>query len=121
MTKERIAQIRALLENATPGPWEIYRYRHGGGRIGKLGVQNEFDKRALVADTYNEGDRELLYAAPTIIAELLSELDRLTMERDEARQAAIDLDDMLRRRLGIVTDVCEDILRFRRELDNGNR
>ena len=89
MTKERIAEIRALLENATPGPWEIIRYEHGGGRIGRFGDPNKGEPRELVFDTFNEGDRELLYAAPTIIAELLAELDELRLSNSYARGVLI--------------------------------
>lgn len=54
--------IKERVEAATPGPWAIARYQHGGGR-----VATSFDPadRELVADLYHEGDREFLYAART--------------------------------------------------------
>lgn len=63
-----IETIKARAEAATPGPWAIARYQHGGGR-----VATSFDPadRELVADLYHEGDREFLYAARTDVPALL--------------------------------------------------
>ena len=87
------AEIRELLRNITPGTWEMYRYSTGGGRIFVEGIGNHYEGRSLVADmepvrrdpehgatAYHEGDREFLFAAPTIVADLLAEVDRLRTE-----------------------------------------
>jgi hypothetical protein len=64
MTREA---IRQRLAAATPGPWEVMRYSHGGGRI--------YHGHDLVADTYREGDREAIAHAPTDLAALLAVAD----------------------------------------------
>ena len=74
-------RAKKLLADATPGPWSISRYDHGGCRAF---VQDD-RTRSLVFDAYHEGDSELLFAAPTIIRELIEENERLASERDEAR------------------------------------
>jgi len=43
----------------TPGPWERVVYDHGGSRI--------FKGRTLIADTFQAGDRDLLFAAPDLL------------------------------------------------------
>lgn len=77
MRDERVQEIRERLSKATPGPWDIYRYRHGGGRLCVDDDQQPGRERSLIADLYNEGDRELLYRAPTDLADLLAEREKL--------------------------------------------
>ena len=48
-----------LQEKATPGPFEVWRYDHGGGRC----VAGDGDDLTLIADYYQEGDREFHFAA----------------------------------------------------------
>lgn len=55
-----------LAEAATPGPRTLRRYDHGGGRLSSA------DDRQLVADVYNEPDREYIAAAsPEVVAALV--------------------------------------------------
>ena len=63
-------KLRALLAEATPGPYAVSRYRHGGGR-----VSDEATGRVLIADLYNEADRELWIAAVNALPALLDVLD----------------------------------------------
>jgi hypothetical protein len=48
-----VTNAKRLLEQATPLPWDLYAYVNGGGRFHR-------DDRTLVADVYNEGDRDLI-------------------------------------------------------------
>jgi hypothetical protein len=87
-------EIRALIDAATPGPWEIYRYRTGGGRIHISGDDGR--PRTLIADmdadldsvatVYNEGDREFMFAARDLVPALLERA-----QRAEARLAECEL------------------------------
>ena len=74
---DRRAQIAARLAEATPGPWRVNRYDHGGGR-----AYIEEPRRTLIADLYQEGDREMLAHAPDDLRYLL---DALAAERVAAR------------------------------------
>lgn len=69
-----LAQIRERVAAATPGPWEIARYPHSGGRI-FVGVEDVSMPRRLIADAFNEGDREFLFAARTDMPRLIAALD----------------------------------------------
>lgn len=79
--------IEARAEAATPGPWDIYRYRHGGGRICIDDSEQPGRRRALIADmdggpdavatAYNEGDREFLFHARADVPALVAEVRRL--------------------------------------------
>lgn len=64
---EVIARVRELDEKATPAP-ALTRYGHGGGRAW-TGTALE-PGRTLVADYYNEGDREFYHAARTLLPRL---------------------------------------------------
>lgn len=68
---DRLAEIRARLDAATPGPHVQNRYDHGGGR------SYVESPRQLVLDVYEEGDREFYFHAPADIAYLLSALTSL--------------------------------------------
>lgn len=65
--------IKTQLATITPGPWEVERYRHGGGRIWhhpRPGI------RFLIADTYEgERNREFIAAAPTHVARLTAAVE----------------------------------------------
>ena len=74
---DRRAQIEARLAAATPGPWRVDRYDHGGGR-----AYVEEPRRTLVADFYQEGDREMLAHAPADLRWLLDALAEAEAERD---------------------------------------
>lgn len=73
----RLAEIEQREQVATPGPWEMFRYGNGGGRI-------HLSERTLIADmegdpdqvatVYNEGDREFLFSAREDVPWLVSQL-----------------------------------------------
>lgn len=71
MTPEQLAEIEGRLAAVTPGEWELSRYDHGGGRI-----WDSATKRVLIADLYQEGDREFIAHARTDIPALIAELKR---------------------------------------------
>lgn len=74
------ARLAPLAAAATEGPLELARYDHGGGRLAK------FDgARILVADFFNEGDREFIVA----LVNAYSEIDAL-LARGEAAEADAD-------------------------------
>ena len=76
-------ELRRLAKAATKGA-TLERYRNGGGRLAILGIPRE-----LVADFFNERDREFYAAAnPAAVLDLLDQLDAA-----EARLAAIEATD----------------------------
>ncbi len=91
MTDEELAAIDARRAAITSGEWRIIRYDRGGGRIYVAGDRDGGDggeRRALVADmdtresdgvatAYHEGDREFFFHAPSDVARLRAEVDRL--------------------------------------------
>jgi len=96
MTDPRIAAIRARLEAATKGPWEKRPWHVAGqksppkwsisapGRhIAMVGNANGQTKPAW------EADADLIAAAPTDLAWLVGEVERLTAERDGLRASLI--------------------------------
>ena len=96
MTDRTDDEITALCEAATPGPWEIYRYRNGGGRIHIAGDHGR--KRDLIADmepdgdvtAYSEGDREFLFAARTLVPSLLARAQKAEAEAEDLRRQLLD-------------------------------
>ena len=64
MTNERIAEIRAMLEGISPAPWA-----ETPGRV----VVNAGD--LIVAHVMWASDNAIIAAAPTVIAELLTEVE----------------------------------------------
>lgn len=65
----RIAEIRERWSNATDVPLTAIRYEHGGGRLYVDG-----DRRQLVLDAYEEGDREFYFNAYADMGELFDAL-----------------------------------------------
>lgn len=75
MTQEIINRLKELLAKATDvTEADLMRYEHGGGRWAKL----RDGERTLVADFYNEADREAHVAAWLALPALLSTLTNLT-------------------------------------------
>ncbi len=78
MTPERLAEIRARLEAATPGPWAIYGtigfeyHVRTGGTTAAVPTTGE-----PVADAALNRDAEFIAHAPTDIADLLAEVELL--------------------------------------------
>jgi hypothetical protein len=86
--EKRVAEIAERVGKATGGlsTVQITRYEHGGGRI----FLADGDSRELIADLYDEGNREFVYHAFGDIAYLLSlvaSLSRRAGEADELRKA----------------------------------
>lgn len=80
MTPERIAELRALAEAATPGPWlpDMNRRPHGvGNDYATLVTQGD----ALVCDTWNQpfsnADGRFIAAARTALPEALDAIERV--------------------------------------------
>lgn len=74
-----IEKIRELLEKANRSPSRtLIRYDHGGGRLYIPGDGDE--RRDLIADFYDEANREFYYRAPENIEALLAEVQRLQQE-----------------------------------------
>ncbi len=82
---ERIEQIKARLNNATPGEWAIV----AGGSVGK-----EYDGESFVNIPgngsfvcQNPDDADLICSAPADLRWLLEERERLEKEKAELREA----------------------------------
>ncbi|MHB1937034.1 MAG: hypothetical protein ACYCOR_10665 [Acidobacteriaceae bacterium] len=74
MTKEQIAAIEKRLREATTKDVNIDRYSHGGARLAVLGVREKnYFGRHLIADFYDEANREFYINAPADLAALLEE------------------------------------------------
>jgi hypothetical protein len=82
-----IEALEALLAKATPlENATLTRYEHGGGRLFVEGVPPKYEGRDLIADFYDEGNREAYYAlmraAPALLAALrASEREREALEK----------------------------------------
>ena len=74
LTDENIREIQSRAEKATPGP-TLMRYEHGGGRslLETLDPKGN-PLRKLVADYYEEPDREFYHHARTDIPALCADL-----------------------------------------------
>jgi len=72
MTKERLAEIRARLAAATPGPWHVGPIVKGGGI---LFVMDSVGKKVA-------RDSQFVANASADIAVLLTEVERLQAERE---------------------------------------
>jgi hypothetical protein len=72
-------KLQELMEKATPLPLKLNRYDHGGGRL----FQEE--PRKLVADFYEEADRELFVAMRNHLPEILARMDALEEVAKAAR------------------------------------
>jgi len=82
MTPERIAELRALVDKATPGPIAIHRIDLDGGAL-EWQMQSERRNAAVVGSFTDEDNRRARYdaqlfsAAVDAIPELLDEVERL--------------------------------------------
>ena len=76
-----LAALAKLAAEATPGPLTLVAYQHGGGRLHRENV--------LVADFYNERDRDFHYAAsPDVVAALIRDLRQSRIAMEEIRAYA---------------------------------
>jgi hypothetical protein len=74
-----LKKLRDLLKARTEITDEdLMRYEHGGGRWAKL----RDGERKLIADFYNEEDREYIVAAALSLPALLALIERLTADRE---------------------------------------
>lgn len=101
-TSRSIASAETLLAQLTPEPHVVHRYEHGGGRVYRE-VPRESPhyrgetERTLIADYYQEGDREFHIAAPGLVRDLLADLQHVldtcvpVAELDEAKAALAHL------------------------------
>ena len=87
----RAAEI-ASREKAATRDATLVRYDHGGGRFFRDG---ESGQRVLVADFYNEGDREFYTAARDDIPDLLADRAELIAAAREAAEALVGARDRL--------------------------
>lgn len=69
-----LEKLKALCEDATPGPFKVARYDHGGARVY---TEDMNQNRELVADFFNEADRECWIAARTAVPELIARIEEL--------------------------------------------
>lgn len=70
LTDAQVAEIEAREKGATPQPLNLTRYDHGGGRL----VQNEGNNLQLIADFYDEANREFYVAARDDVPRLIADL-----------------------------------------------
>lgn len=84
-----LAALRALCEKATPGP-ELTRYPHGGGRLAE---HSGADGPNLIADFYDESNREFYFAARTALPRLLDEVEGLEADVSSECQGPRDSDE----------------------------
>ena len=75
MTMDEVAaEIAALLKKATaPERHKVSRYDHGGGRVYIDGDGPKYEGRELIADFYDEAEREAWIALRNHAGSLLSE------------------------------------------------
>lgn len=64
-----IENLKALMAKATPLPLAVNRYYHGGGRLYRE------EPRKLVADFYDEADRELFISMRNALPDLLAAIE----------------------------------------------
>lgn len=76
-------EAKRLLEGVTPEPLKFTRYGHGGARLYRDGDAGE---RQLVADFFDEGNREFYYAAPRLVRSLLAHVESLSRRCAELEQ-----------------------------------
>lgn len=80
-----IKRLKKLLLEATPLPHKIMRYEHGGGRVW---VGEESGKRNLIADFYEEADRECFIAARENLCQLIESNEKISRALEEIENRA---------------------------------
>lgn len=63
-----IDRAEELLKGLTERPWERTVYPHGGSRIYRLEPE-----RMLICDSFQDGDADFFFEAPSLLADLISE------------------------------------------------
>jgi len=82
-----LEEIKTRWRKSTDAP-KINRYDHGGGR---MYVDLEDGTRKLIADLYDEGNREFYYFATSDMTALIAEVERLGADNDQLRATLIEL------------------------------
>ena len=78
-------EIRAALAAATPGPWQVYESMQADTFVyGPRGILRD---DIIAGPTYSRENAHLIANAPTWLAELLAEVDRLAARAEAAEQA----------------------------------
>lgn len=97
MAPDRVAELRALADAATPGPWTLY----------DRGVGWEVSELPDVHDgtTFNRPDAEFVAAARTAIPELLDDVEQLRAQRGDAFREIERLEGQLDR----VRELADDL------------
>jgi hypothetical protein len=85
------AEAERLLAATTPEPWQQIRYDHGGGRMYQAVPRADArypgeERRSLIIDAYQQGDREFYFNATRLVRSLLAEIDRVTRALGEVQQ-----------------------------------
>lgn len=75
-----LEELKLLYEAGTKGPLTLIRYEHGGGRLYKE------EPRTLVADFFDESDRELFVATHRALPALLA-VAQAAVRADSVRHA----------------------------------
>jgi hypothetical protein len=83
-TKERIAELRSLCDEATPGPWEVERR----AELRRWTVRSEPTEETVAeivhwSDMADRADAALIAAARTSLPEALDEIERLRARVDD--------------------------------------
>jgi hypothetical protein len=89
LSVQRLAELRALCEAATPGPWE--RLDLDGAptpRVGYRIVSGGIERSHIAAEYRN--DAALIVAARTALPEALAEIERLREENEVLRECAAE-------------------------------
>lgn len=121
LTDEQLAALEALEKAATPAnEIEVTRYGHGGGRAFS---RVDGEARNLVADFYNESDREAWIAArnalPSMLAEVraLRECERALRDLEASGTRVLDVNHHSRQSgWTAVQDLAESLVRSRAAL-----
>ena len=69
--QDPVVEARELLSKATLEPLKLIRYEHGCGRLWRE------DTRDLIADFYDEGNREFYARSRDIVSSLCNELEQV--------------------------------------------
>lgn len=101
LTEEKIAELRALCEKATPGPWgtrglsDHIRVESSAPtkNVAKCGSSKPSPREPDMEEVH--ANAEFIVAARTALPDLLSDLEEARRERDEAHKRAIELETQL--------------------------
>jgi hypothetical protein len=97
VTPSRIAELRALAAGATPGPWKAESWDNGTARE----LIDVITDEVRVAGYAYKPDAEYIAAAANAVPELCDEIERLTRELREAREALAEFAGQYQRAAGL--------------------